>query len=101
MCTCIFPQDDPDSAVLSSAGVGTAQWLEAMRRGHAARAGGARAEAPRHTRQLFNSSHDTAGRVYLPRELWALQPCPCWVEVERVAPEVNSPVSKRWSQGLL
>eukprot|EP00964_Phaeocystis_antarctica_P011867 scaffold6553_cov67-Phaeocystis_antarctica.AAC.4 len=88
----VFLQDDPDSAVLRSAGVGTAEWLEAMRRSHLARLGGARAEVPhcsRRTNQkmqkLFNSSRDSAGRIWLPSELWTLQPCPCWVEVERVA----------------
>ena len=91
----VFLQDDPDSAVLRSAGVGTAEWLEAMRHSHVARLGGARAEVPHRSRRtnqkmqkLFNSSRDSAGRIWLPSELWTLQPCPCWVEVERVAPEV-------------
>ena len=91
----VFLQDDPDSAVLRSKGVGTAGFLEAMRARHVSRLAGARAEVPHRSRRAnrkmqkwFNSSRDNDGRLYLPSELWTLHPCPCWIEVEKVAPEV-------------
>ena len=46
----VFLQDDPDSAVLRSKGVGTAGFLEAMRARHVSRLAGARAEVPRRVR---------------------------------------------------